>query len=72
MTNRTRSHPCNRMCPGKRRGHPHACQIRHDRAGTSWSEITDRYGKGDYRVTAYGFDPPELRWEVLVEGVGRS
>lgn len=31
------------------------------------TEITDRYGKGDYRVTAYGFDPPGLRWEVLAE-----
>lgn len=33
------------------------------------TEITDRYGRGDYRVTAYGFDPPGLRWEVLVIGV---
>ena len=31
------------------------------------SEITRRFGRGSYRVTAYGFDPPGLRWEVLVE-----
>jgi hypothetical protein len=30
-------------------------------------EITRRYGPGSYRVTAYGFDPPGLRWEVVVE-----
>lgn len=31
------------------------------------SEITQRFGGGDYRVTAYGFAPPGLRWEVIVE-----
>jgi len=30
-------------------------------------EITRRYGPGSYRITAYGFDPPGLRWEILVE-----
>lgn len=30
-------------------------------------DITRRYGPGSYRVTAYCFDPPALRWEVLVE-----
>jgi uncharacterized small protein (DUF1192 family) len=30
-------------------------------------EITRRYGPGCYRVTAYGFAPPGVRWEVLVE-----
>jgi AcrR family transcriptional regulator len=30
-------------------------------------EITGRYGPGSYRITAYGFDPPGLRWEVLIE-----
>jgi hypothetical protein len=30
------------------------------------NEITHRYGPGSYRVTTYGFDPPELRWEALV------
>jgi len=30
------------------------------------SEITRRYGPGDYRITAYCFDPAGLRWEVLV------
>jgi hypothetical protein len=29
-------------------------------------EITRRYGPGEYRVTAYGLDPPALRWEVVV------
>jgi len=29
-------------------------------------EITRRYGFGSVRVTAYGFDPPGLRWEVLL------
>jgi len=31
------------------------------------ADITRRYGPGNYRVSAYGFDPPGLRWEVLVE-----
>ena len=31
--------------------------------------ITQRFGRGDYRVTAYGFEPPGLRWEILVEGL---
>ncbi len=33
------------------------------------TEITDRFGNGDYRVTAYSLEPPTLRWEVLVRGV---
>jgi len=33
----------------------------------SIDEITRRYGPGSYRVTAYGFDPCGLRWELLVE-----
>lgn len=33
------------------------------------SEITRRHGKGAFRVTAYGFDPNGIRWEVLVEGL---
>jgi hypothetical protein len=28
-------------------------------------EIARRYGRGDYRVTAYSFDPPGVRWEVF-------
>lgn len=28
------------------------------------SEIASRVGAGEYRVSAYGFDPPGLRWEV--------
>lgn len=34
---------------------------------SSLEEITRRFGPGSYRVTAYGFDPPGLRWELLVE-----
>ncbi len=33
-------------------------------------DISRRFGPGDYRVTAYGFEPPGLRWESLVDGVG--
>jgi hypothetical protein len=32
-------------------------------------EIVRRYGPGSYRVTAYGFVPSRLLWEVLVEGL---
>jgi hypothetical protein len=35
-------------------------------------DITRRFGPGSYRVTAYGFDPPGLRWELLVEGLGAA
>lgn len=30
-------------------------------------EITRRYGPGSYRITAYGFDPPGIHWESLIE-----
>lgn len=30
------------------------------------SEITERVGAGEYRVSAYGLDVPGLRWEVFV------
>lgn len=33
------------------------------------TEITRRFGGGDYRVTAYSLEPPTLRWEVLAKGV---
>jgi len=33
------------------------------------TEITRRFGSGDYRVTAYSLEPPTLRWEVLVKGL---
>ncbi|HET9622455.1 MAG TPA: MerR family transcriptional regulator [Kofleriaceae bacterium] len=33
------------------------------------TEITDRYGGGDFRITAYGFEPSGLRWEALVRGL---
>jgi hypothetical protein len=33
------------------------------------TEITHRFGVGDYRVTAYQIDPPTLLWEVLATGV---
>lgn len=36
---------------------------------TTIAEITGRYGKGAFRVTAYGFEPNGLRWEALVEGL---
>ena len=32
-------------------------------------EVLRRYGPGNYRVTAYGFDPPGVRWEVLIENL---
>ncbi len=32
-------------------------------------DVVDRFGPGDYRITAFGFTPPALRWEVLVEGL---
>lgn len=31
--------------------------------------ITHRHGRGDYRITAYRFDPPALSWEVVIEGL---
>lgn len=33
----------------------------------SVDEITRRYGRGSYRVSAYGFEPAGIRWEVLIE-----
>jgi hypothetical protein len=41
----------------------------HVSGACSIQEITQRFGPGGYRVTAYGFDPAGLRWEVLVEGL---
>ena len=35
-------------------------------------EVTRRFGPGAYRVTAYGFDPAGVRWEVLVRGLEGS
>lgn len=35
-------------------------------------EITRRFGPGSYRVTAYAFDPPGLRWELLVSDLASS
>lgn len=34
------------------------------------AELVNRYGAGDYRVTAYCLEPPGLRWEVL-SSIGR-
>jgi hypothetical protein len=34
------------------------------------AQITKRFGDGDYRVSAYGFEPAGLRWEVVVENLG--
>lgn len=36
---------------------------------TSINEVTRRYGKGSFRVSAFGFAPHGLRWEVIVEGL---
>lgn len=33
------------------------------------TEITQRFGAGDYRVTAYQLEPPTLLWEVIAAGV---
>jgi transcriptional regulator with XRE-family HTH domain len=33
-------------------------------------EMVRRFGKGDFRITAYGFNPPGLLWEVIVKGMG--
>jgi hypothetical protein len=33
------------------------------------TEITRRYGRGSYRVTAYGFEPSGTRWELLVSSL---
>ncbi|MBX3155529.1 MAG: helix-turn-helix domain-containing protein [Deltaproteobacteria bacterium] len=30
------------------------------------ADVMARVGDGEYRVSAYGFDPPGLRWEVFV------
>jgi hypothetical protein len=32
-------------------------------------DIARRYGSGDYRITASGFERREMRWEMLVHGV---
>ena len=32
-------------------------------------DVVTRFGAGDYRITAFGFSPPGVRWEVLVEGL---
>jgi transcriptional regulator with XRE-family HTH domain len=31
--------------------------------------ITDRFGPGDYRISAYAFEPAGLLWESIVEGL---
>jgi hypothetical protein len=31
------------------------------------NEVTRRFGRGDYRITAYGLDPPCMSWEMIVE-----
>jgi hypothetical protein len=33
---------------------------------TTVSELTDRFGAGEYRVSAYGLDVSAMRWEVFV------
>jgi hypothetical protein len=39
----------------------------HTSGAVTANEMVRRYGPGSYRVTAYGFAPPGVRWEVLVE-----
>lgn len=39
----------------------------HVSGASTANEVVRRYGPGSYRVTAYGFAPPGLRWEVLIE-----
>lgn len=36
------------------------------------TEITRRFGAGDYRVTVYQIDPPTLLWEVIATDVRAS
>jgi hypothetical protein len=33
------------------------------------TELVRRFGPGTYRVSAYGFDPSGIRWEVVVAGL---
>jgi hypothetical protein len=33
------------------------------------ADLVTRFGRGDFRVTAFGFTPPCLRWEILVMGL---
>jgi hypothetical protein len=33
----------------------------------STGEVTRRFGRGSYRVSAYSFEPAGLRWEALIE-----
>lgn len=40
--------------------------------GCTSAEITDRYGRGDYRISAFGFEPAVLRWEGVVEDLGKD
>ena len=35
-------------------------------APVALADLVARVGAGEYRVSAYGFDPRGLRWEVLV------
>ncbi|MEO7732411.1 MAG: hypothetical protein ABIY55_15690, partial [Kofleriaceae bacterium] len=33
------------------------------------TEITHRFGDGDYRITTYRLEPPTLLWEVIATGL---
>jgi transcriptional regulator with XRE-family HTH domain len=35
-------------------------------------DISSRFGPGSYRVTAYGFEPAGLRWELLVGAIQQT
>ena len=41
----------------------------HASGGCTLQDLTQRFGRGDFRVSAYGFVPPALRWEVLVKDI---
>ncbi len=53
--------------------HDHICVAElggfHVSGACETQEILRRFGPGSYRVSAYGFEPPGIRWEVLVEGL---
>ena len=39
----------------------------HASGGCTLKDLTKRFGPGDFRVSAFGFVPPALRWEVLTK-----
>ena len=41
----------------------------HASSGYTLEDLTKRFGRGDFRVSAYGFVPPALLWEVIVKDI---